>query len=361
MSNNDSTITGSLKYIWHPCSQMKDLTNFPPLVVEKASGSYLELKDGRKIIDAISSWWCKSLGHNHPRLKQALLRQLNYFEHVILANTTYEIIVKLSEKLAGLTKNLTKVSYASDGSCAVEMAMKMSLHARQHLGEPQRQEFMALSNSYHGETGLALSASDLGIYRHAYASILQTVPFIQNIPYVSGSEDPLWNDCSESWPNIEKQLNLHAEKLTAILVEPIVQGAGGMLVYSKDFLYRLRQWTLANNVHLIADECMTGIGRTGLPLACDQANIEPDFLCLSKGITAGWLPMSAMLTSNKIYDLFFDDYEKGKSFLHSHTHAGNALAAAVAFECLCIMEDENIYAQVKNLELHLKDLMRNGC
>lgn len=344
------------QHLWHPCSQMKDYESFKPLKVRAAKGAHIELEDGRRIIDAISSWWCKSLGHAHPRLQQALVTQLEKFEHVILANTTNETILALSKKLAGLTQTLDKVMYASDGSCAVEIAMKMSMHTRIILQETQRTQFMALANAYHGETGLALSVSDLGIFRQPYESLLFKSHFLQNIPYVHGPSDPLWEDCSAYWPDIEKQLNQHAETLTAIIVEPIVQASAGMLIYSKDFLQRLRIWTRKNNVHLIADEIMTGLGRTGLALACQHAQIEPDFLCLGKGLTAGFLPFSATLTSTDIYHLFYDDYEKGKNFLHSHTHSGNALAASVALECLTVLEEENIYQQVRDKADYLKQL-----
>ena len=339
--------------IWHPCSQMKDYETFKPLVINKAYGPYLELADGRKIIDAISSWWCKSLGHNHPRLKQALFKQAERFEHVILANTTNNTIEALAKKLSQLTHNLNKIFFAGDGSCAVEIAMKMSIHSRLLQGKCHKTQFMALLNSYHGETCGALSVSDLGLYRDPYKEILFNPIFIKNIPYINNKNDPLWNDCSDYWPAIEKQLNQHAKNTTAIIVEPIVQGAGGMLIYSKDFLYRLRQWTHKNNIHLIADEIMTGLGRTGLPLACQYANIEPDFLCLSKGLTGGWLPFSAVLTTNEIYNLFYHV----EPFLHSHTYTGNALAASVALECLTILEQENIYQQVQNNENYLYNLM----
>lgn len=347
-----------LKYIWHPCSQMKDYEIFPPVEIIRARGPYIELADGRKIIDAISSWWCKSLGHNHPQLKAALQKQIEQFEHVIFANSTYEVIVKLSEKLSGLTKNLNKVFYASEGSSAVEIALKMSLHAQKLQGNTQRTQFMALQNSYHGETFMALALSDMGIYRHAYEAQLPKTFFLTNIPYVNSINDPLWKDCSELWPSIELQLEQRSKNLAAIIVEPIVQGASGMLIYSQDFLYRLRQWTKANSIYLIADEIMTGLGRTGTALACHHANIEPDFICLSKNITSGWLPMSAVLTSTEIYNLFYDDYEKGKSFLHSHTFSGNALAAAVALECLNILDKEKIYSYVQTHQCYLKQFMQ---
>jgi len=336
---------------------MKDYESFPPLKVVKARGPYIEFEGGHKVIDAISSWWCKSLGHNHPRLKAALIAQSERFEHVIFANTTYDIILALSEKLVGLTATLKKVFYASEGSSAVEIALKMSLHAQKIIGENKRTQFAALKNGFHGETFMALAVSDLEIYRQPYETQLPQTIFLQNIPYVTSTDDPLWYDCSALWPTIESQLNQHAKFLSAIILEPLVQGAGGMLIYSKDFLQRLRSWTQQNHIHLIADEIMTGLGRTGYALACEHADIEPDFLCLSKGLTSGWLPMSAVLTTDKIYHLFYDDYAKGKSFLHSHTFSGNALAAAVALETLKVMEEENIYQHVRNQQSYLKQLM----
>lgn len=348
-----------LEHIWHPCAQMKDYVDFQPLIIKSARGAYIKLTDNTKLIDATSSWWCKNLGHNYPRLKKALFSQANKFEHVIFANTTNKVIVELSEKLTALTKTLTKVFYASDGSSAVEIAIKMSIHSRKITEEQNRTKIMALQNSYHGETGLALATTDVRLFRKPYEELLPQFSFIQNIPYVTSKSDPIWYDCSKYWPQILDQLNTNKEQLTAIIIEPIVQGAGGMLIYSKDFLQRLRIWTKENNIHLIADEIMTGFGRTGIPFAFQYAEIEPDFMCIAKGLTAGWLPMSAVLTTNKIYDLFYTDFSLGKSFLHSHTHSGNVLAAAVALENLKILEDENIYTKANNMEKLLADLMQH--
>lgn len=347
--NDKQLIDSDLQHIWHPCSQMKDYEQFKPLVVEKARGSYLMLSDGRRVIDAISSWWCKSLGHNDPRIKQALLEQAEKFEHVILANTTNQTIVELSKQLAALLPPLNKVMYASDGSCMIEAAMKMSVHARVIQGKPQRKQFIALQNAYHGETCAAMSVSDLGIYRDPYQSLLFPVHFIQHIPYVSGTDDPLWHDCSEVWSLIEANLAPLSDTATAVIIEPLIQGAAGMKIYSQDFLRRLRQWCTANDVHLIADEIMTGIGRSGKMLACQHADIVPDFMCLSKGLTAGWLPLSCLLTTDDMYALFYDDYHTGKSFLHSHTHTGNALAAGVALAVLAIMRQDSICQQAQQL------------
>lgn len=343
--------------LWHPCSQMKDYEDFPPLEVSRAHGSYLFLNDGRAIIDAISSWWCKSLGHGHQKLKAALLEQIEKFEHVILANTINDTIHELSLLLSQFTHRLSKVMYASDGSCAIEIALKMSLHARKIQGQTKRTRFIALENGYHGETSGALSVSDVGMYRKPYQALLFDPIILNGIPYVSGQSDPLWHDCSSIWPKIESQLQAYTQTATAIILEPIVQGAGGMLIYSQDFLRRLRAWCDAHQVHLIADEILTGLGRTGLPLACQHASIEPDFLCLSKGLTSGWLPLSAMCTSDAIYELFYDDYENHNAFLHSHTHTGNALAASVAVACIKTLAQENIYQQAQVLETQMASMM----
>lgn len=335
-------IDKDLAHIWHPCSQMKDYENFKPIIISKACGSYFELDDGRKIIDAISSWWCKLLGHNHPRLKNALIRQMDQFEHVIFTNTTNETITLLSEKLAHLTHTLNKIFYASDGSSAIDIALKMSLQVRQIRGEFKKNKFIALSNGYHGESIAALSVSDVDLYKKHYKSLLFDVLFLTKIPYVTNISDPLWFDCSSYWHETELVLEKYRSTTTAIILEPIVQAASGMKIYSQDFLKRLSNYCSHNNIHLICDEIMTGIGRTGKMLACQHANIEPDFLCLAKGLTAGWLPMSAVLTSHEIYQHFYADYQKGTSFLHSNTFSGNALAASVAVEVLAIVNELNI-------------------
>lgn len=350
-------VARGLKHIWYPCSQMKDYETFKPIIVSKAYGSYIETDQGKKIIDAISSWWCKSLGHNHPRLKHALLKQVEQFEHVIQANTVNETIVTLSEKLADLTDTLQKVFYASDGSTAVEIALKMSLQAQKIQGNMAKTKFMALKNGYHGESAGALSVSDIAHYKNAYNEILFPAHLIPTIPYVSSITDPLWQDCEEHWSAIEHQLNIYAAETCALILEPIVQGAGGMLIYSQDFLKRLRHWTQKHNIYLIADEIMTGIGRTGKMFACQHANIEPDFLCLGKGITSGWLPLSAVLTRDDIYRLFYDDYETGKSFLHSNGHCGNALAASLAIETLNIIREENLVERAAELGEMMSKMM----
>lgn len=327
--------------IWHPCAQMKDYESFHPLQIVGAEGCYLQLANGRQVIDAISSWWCKSLGHQHPRLREVLIKQARQFEHVILANTTNDVILELSQRLTALTNSLNKVLYASDGSSAVEIALKLCLHAQAIKAKP-RHQFICLQHAYHGETAGALSVSDVGLYKNNYQSMLFDVITIKNIPYVHSQDDPLWHNCDQHWQRIAKQLAPYANTACAIIVEPVVQGAGGMKIYSPALLRHLRAWTEQHQVYLIADEIMTGLGRTGRVFAYQHADIEPDLVCVAKNLTAGWLPLSAVLVKQALFDLCYDDYATGKAFLHSHTHSGNVLAASVALEFLNILQEQQL-------------------
>ena len=345
--------------LWHPCTQMKDHEAMPPLQVRSARGSYLELSNGQRVIDAISSWWCKNLGHGHPVLRAALQQQAEQLEHCMLANATHDAVEELSQLLTQLMPGLDRVAYASDGACAVEMAMKMSLHARKLQGKTQKTKFMALQGAYHGETCGALSVSDLGIYKEPYKELCTATKFIKGLPTVTSRYDPLWNDAALYWQRIQQQLQPMAEQLTAIIVEPVLQAANHMQLYGADLLSRLGKWCKQHDVHLIADEIMTGFGRTGKWLACQHAAVAPDFLCLGKSLTAGWLPMSAVMTSNKIYDLFYADYKLSKSFLHSHTFAGNPLAARIAVANFEIIEQQDLVTRAMNLEPILRTAMED--
>ncbi len=337
---------------------MKDYETFPPLEIVRAEGEYLYTADGRRLIDAISSWWCKSLGHGHPRIRAAVAAQMERFEHVILANTVNRTIAELSERLTDLLPGRRYVFYGGDGSTAVEIALKMALHAMKIRGETRRTRFMALENGYHGETALALAVSDLGLYKEPYRELAPEYPMITGIPYCTGTDDPLFHDCSTVWPTIERQLEREKGTLCALIVEPVVQGAGGMRIYSADLLRRLRIWTQKTGIYLIADEIMTGFYRTGRGLACDHAGIAPDLVCLSKGLTAGWAAMSAVVMSGDMYDLFYADYGTGRDFLHSNTYAGNALAAAAALEAQKIYEEEDIAGRISGAALLLRQSMQ---
>jgi adenosylmethionine---8-amino-7-oxononanoate aminotransferase len=353
--NNRELTELDLKLNWHPCTPLKDSGQYLPLVIKKAYDSYIELADGRKIIDGIASWWCKSLGHNHPLLKKALLAQLEQFEHVIYANTTYDTIVQLSQKLTTLNPKLKKVFYAGDGSCAVEIALKMSLHTRLIKGQKKRQRFISLKHGYHGETVGALSLSDLTLYRQPYSALLFD-PICITPLYVTGQSDPAWDHAEHYWPMVEAQLMPFINTACAIIVEPILQGAGGMRIYSQDFLARLTAWAKMHDIHVIADEIMTGLGRTGKMLACDHANIEPDFLCLGKGLTSGFMPFSAVLTTDAIYQTFYHDLNS--AFLHSHTYSGNALGASIALATLDIIEKDKLCQQAYQLQIMMHEAMQ---
>lgn len=340
MNYQQTLINRDLKHVWHPCSQMKEFETCPPLIIERAQGSYLYTKQG-PIIDAISSWWCKSLGHGHPAVISAIKEQLYRFEHVIGANTTHRSVVELAELLADITGN-QHIFFASDGSSAVEIAMKLAIHATQLKGYKEKNQFIALKNGYHGETLGTMSVSDLGLYKAPYTSFGVTSHFITDMPYLTGEKDPLWQDCSTYWSVIEPKLNQVAPQVCAIIVEPIVQGAGGMLCYSPDLLKKLALWAQSRDIYLIADEIMTGIGRTGKWLACEHAGIKPDLICLSKGLTSGSLPLSCVMIDSPIFDLFYGDYNDGNSFLHSHTYSGNPLAVCGALATIKAIQNENV-------------------
>jgi len=368
----DNLIERDLAVLWHPCSQMRDYVDFPPLHVVAAKGCRLTLADGREVLDAISSWWCKSLGHGHPRLRAALAAQAERFEHVILANTTHEGIVRLCERLLNAANghgadtwgpaaplerrpgHFGQVFFADNGSTAVEIALKMALQAQAQRDQGQRTRFAALANGYHGDTVGAMSVSDLGLYSAPYQPLLFNVLKVAGIPYRSGPHDHRWMDCGEEWQQIQPQLDALADTLAAIIYEPVLQAAGGMRLYSPMLLRHLRAWANEHGVYLIADEIAAGLFRLGPFLASHLASrgagcpdmCLPDFAVLSKGLTAGFLPLSAVLTTDAIYGLFYDDYLASRAFLHSNTYTGSALAVAVANAALDVFAEVDVTTEV---------------
>ncbi len=344
-----------LACIWHPCSQMTDYQDFLPLPVQTASGCRLHLSDGRIILDAISSWWCKSLGHGHPAVTAAIRDQLSRFEHVILANTTNELIVGFAERLlaacnvtsAAQATPFSKVFFADNGSTAVEVALKMALHWQQLAGQTQRTRYATLENGYHGETVGALSVSDLGLYADPYRPLLFPTLTLTGLPYRSGPKDPHWMDAGAEWPALVQQLDGQAGSLAAIIYEPVLQSAGGMRILSPDLLPRLRAWADTHGVLLIADEVASGMGRCGAMLASHlatngQINGMPDLAVVSKGLTGGSLPLACVLATQPVYDAFLGTWASHRAFLHSNTYAGNALAVAAACAVLEVMASESI-------------------
>ncbi len=349
-----------LEVFWHPCSQMRDYRDFPPLEIVGARGTRLQLADGRQVLDAIASWWCKSLGHGHPRLIAALTAQAEKFEHVITANTTSEPLVRFCERILAIANrgqpgHFGKVFLADNGSTAVEIALKMALQAQAQRGAPGRTRFAAFENGYHGETVGALSVGDLDLYAAPYRPLCFPVERLTGLPYRVGPHDPAWLDASREWPAIEAALDVHASALAAVVYEPVLQAAGGMRFYSPDLLRRLRGWADARGVYLIADEIAAGMGRLGAMLASHLVDgALPDFAVMSKGLTAGVLPLSAVLTTDAIYALFDADYRDGRAFLHSNTFTGNALALAVANAVLDVFADDDVLGRVRETAPRLR-------
>lgn len=347
--------------IWHPCSQMKDHESYPIIRVKKAKGIYLYDDLGNSYIDGISSWWVNLFGHSNKRINDAIKRQLEVLEQVIFAGFTHDKAEELSEKILKVTpKNLKKIFFAEIGSSAVEIALKMSYHYFKNIGINGKNKFVYLEGGYHGETLGALSVMGEPLYKKAYEDILiknimVEFPNCYRCPFGKNRQN-----CNiECFEFMQKTLQEHAEEISAVIIEPLVQFAGGFRMYPAGYLSKLRELTKKLNIHLILDEIATGFGRTGTMFALEQAGIEPDFLCLSKGITSGYLPLSLTLTTDEIYYAFYDDYEKGKSFLHSHSYDGNALACAAACETLNIFKDENILEHNKKKYAFLRQLIEN--
>lgn len=334
--DNLSLMQEDLKYIWHPCTQMKDHEKLPLIPIKSAKGVYLEDFDGNRYIDAISSWWVNILGHQNEYIKSKIKEQLDNLEHVIFAGFTHEQIIKLSKRLVKITPNkLTKCFYADNGSSAIEVAIKMSFHYNKNRGLT-KPYFVSLENSYHGETIGALSLGDLGIYKESYEELL--LKSIKTKVPKDKSED----EAIDAAKKLEEIFEKRAGEISAFVIEPLVQCAGGMHMYHPLFLKLSYELCKKYDVHFIADEIATGFGRTGYMFACDSAKIEPDFMALSKGITGGYLPLSVVLLSEEMYDSFYCDYNHHRSFLHSHSYTGNALACAAANAVLDIFENEDI-------------------
>lgn len=346
-----------LKHIWHPCSQMKDYEKLPPIVIEKGKGAYLYDIDGNKYLDCISSWWCNSLGHANERINNAIKKQIDKIEHVIFANFTNIPAIELSEELVKIApKGLEKIFFNDNGSSSVEASLKMSFHYHQQVGNTKKTKFVAIKDAYHGETLGALSVGDLDLYSKIYKPLLLDTFRIEGPDCYRCKYNKCRENCyAECFEKMESFLESHHEEICAVIIEPMIQGAAGMKIYSPWYLKKLREICDKYDIHLIADEIAVGFGRTGRMFACDNAGITPDMMCLSKALTAGYMPMSVVMTTNKIYNAFYDDYNKMKAFMHSHTYAGNAMACAVALESLKILKEDNILEKNKEKAKYLKD------
>jgi len=354
--NNKHWLNRDLSALWHPCTQMKDHEWLPLIPIKQGKGVWLEDFDGNRYLDAISSWWVNLFGHSNPHINAALGEQLETLEHVLLAGFSHPTAIELAERLVKLTPpGLDKCFYADNGSAAVEVALKMSFHYWRNMGKGKKTRFITLSNSYHGETLGALSVGDVSLYKETYEPLLlktMTAP----------SPDCFEREPGESWQQhsekmlapMRELLEKHASESCAIIIEPLIQCAGNMRMYHPSYITGLRALCDEFDVHLIADEIAVGFGRTGSLFACEQASITPDFMCLSKGLTGGYLPLAAVMTTNKMYDAFYDEYNNLTAFLHSHSYTGNPLGCRAALATLDLFEQDNVIQKNRLLAQHMQ-------
>ena len=338
-SANAQWLARSRAAVWHPCTQMKTHESLPLVPIARGAGAWLYDFAGKRYLDAVSSWWVNLFGHANPRIANAVTHQLGELEHVMLAGFTHRPVVELSERLAALAPaGLGHAFYASDGAAATEIALKMSFHYWRNVGRSDKQTFVSLAGSYHGETLGALSVTDVALFRDAYAPLLKSAA---TVPCPNRRAGLTTGAAANA---LEAYLEQHHATTAALIVEPLVQGASGMVMYDAGYLAKARELCTRYDVHLIADEIMTGFGRTGTLFAWEQTNAPaPDFLCLSKGMTGGFLPLSCVLTTDAIYTAFYAD-DLARAFLHSHSYTGNPLACRAAVEVLNIFRDDDVIA-----------------
>jgi adenosylmethionine-8-amino-7-oxononanoate aminotransferase len=345
LAEADRLRSRDLAVLWHPCTQMAEHPDPLPLVpIRRGRGAWLEGVDGRRYLDAVSSWWTNLFGHAEPRIAAAIAAQAQELEHVIFAGFSHEPGLRLAEELLRLAPpGLARVFYADNGSAAIEVALKMSFHSFRNTGDTRRTRFVSLRNGYHGETIGALSLGDIPLYRRTYAPLLLEPLFAPSPDAWDALPGESARDCAlRAADALAAILEENAGTICALVLEPLVQCAGGMRMHDPAYLRRARELCDAHGVHLIADEIAVGFGRTGTLFACEQAGITPDFLCLSKGLTGGFLPMSAVLTTADVYAAFLDRDSRERAFLHSHSYTGNPLGCAAALASLGIFAAEPV-------------------
>lgn len=365
--NYPELINKDLKYIWHPFTQMKDYENDEPIIINDGKGAYVWDLKGNRYIDGISSWWVNTLGHSNSRLNRAISQQLEKIEHVLFAGFTHVPAIELAESLIKLTPpELTKVFYSDNGSTAVEVALKMAYQYWAQSGKPNKDKFIALKNSYHGDTIGAVSVGGVDLFHKIYKPLLFDI-FQADSPYcyrcpVNKEKETCSFECANS---IEKILIEHPEEVAGIILEPLNQAAGGMRIYPAGYLKKVRELCDKYDILFIDDEVAMGFGRTGKMFAFEHAQIVPDIMCIAKGLTAGYLPLSATIVQEKIYKAFYDDYEKLKTFYHGHSFTANPLACSVALENIKILEEESIIEmiqpKIKKLKKELKKFKDLEC
>ena len=340
-----------LRYVWHPYTQMKDCEELAPILIERAEGVKLYDAEGNFYYDTISSWWCNVHGHNHPKINAAVAGQMERLEHVLFAGFTHRGAIELAEKLVSITpKSLTKVFYSDNGSTSVEVALKMSYQYRQNKGQEKKRKFVSLDLAYHGDTVGAMSVGGDTDFNRVFGGLLfetEKVPSPYCYRCPMGKER---GSCSiECLGPLAEVLKKKGGEITALILEPLMMGAAGMVVYPVEYLKGAAELVKENDVHLIADEVATGFGRTGKMFACEHGGEEPDFMCLSKGLTSGTVPLAATLTTEEICRAFYDDYERGKTFYHGHTYTANPVGCAAALASLEIFGEEGTLEHAEEL------------
>ena len=344
---NDNLAMLDLAHIWHPCTQMKDHEKLPIIPIKRAKGIYLYDFNDKSYIDCVSSWWVNLFGHCNDYINAAVKSQLDNLEHVILAGFSHEPIINLSKRLCDmLPQPLNKCFYADNGSSAIEVALKMTFHYFRNLNI-NRNLFLSLTNSYHGETIGTLSVGDVALYKETYAPLLLE-SLRTEVP------ETQFGDYSHALESLEKILKEYGDRICAFILEPLIQCAGNMHMYNKDYIKDSIALCRKYGIQIIFDEIAVGFGRTGSMFALEQCGVVPDYLCLSKGISGGYMPLSVVITSDSIYDVFYAPYSTYKAFLHSHSYTGNTLACAAANAVLDIFQHENIIEKNKQLSLFMK-------
>lgn len=349
----------SLRAVWHPCTQMQRHEAMPPLALARGEGVWLIDVEGKRYLDAISSWWVNLFGHAHPRINAALKAQLDMLPHAMLSGCTHAPVVELAERLGALTAHhLGHCFFASDGASAVEIALKMSFHYWKNSGRGEKNEFICLHNGYHGETLGALAVTDVALFRDAYAPLLRQAHRVATPDARQAAPGENAADVARRAAQaLEALLAASHRRIAALIVEPLVQCASGMAMHDASYLAQVRALCDKYAVHLIADEIAVGCGRSGSFFACEQAAIWPDFLCLSKGISAGYLPLSLVMTTDSVFQAFYaDDIARG--FLHSHSYTGNPLACRAALAALDLFAEENVLAANRHKQATMNALLR---
>ncbi len=344
------------KHLWHPFTQMHDYADRDLLLIDRAQGLFLYDFDGKKYYDTISSWWCIVHGHNHPHIMEAIRHQSGRLDQVLLAGISHEPVVRLAEKLAAITPApLTRVFFSDNGSTACEVAMKMAMQYFQLRGQPERCRFIGLERGYHGDTIGTMSIGGTPGFHGAFQSMLFDTFRIPS-PYCYRCPEQCTPDSCElaCTEHLSDLLDRHGDTIAALIIEPLLQAAGGMIVYPTAYLRRVCELCRRHGVLLIFDEVATGFGRTGRMFAMDHAGVAPDFLCLSKGLTGGCLPMAATMTTEEIFSAFYGPYQENRTFYHGHTFTGNPMAAAAALACLEVFEQEKTLENVAGTAAYLQ-------